>query len=128
MPKISKRAENMPASPVRKLVPYAIQAKQKGIKVYHLNIGQPDIETPDVVLNTIKNQSLRVLEYALSEGNIEYRTALKNYYHSLGFNDLNEKLPSKGSTRSSVIENEPSLNSGFQFFGLVNSPSYATIV
>ena len=68
MPKISKRAENMPASPVRKLVPYAIQAKQKGIKVYHLNIGQPDIETPDVVLNTIKNQSLRVLEYALSEG------------------------------------------------------------
>ena len=90
MPKISKRAENMPASPVRKLVPYAIQAKKKGIKVYHLNIGQPDIETPDVVLNTIKNQSLRVLEYALSEGNIEYRTALKNYYHSLGFNDLNE--------------------------------------
>ena len=56
MPKISKRAENMPASPVRKLVPYAIQAKQKGIKVYHLNIGQPDIETPDVALNTIKNQ------------------------------------------------------------------------
>lgn len=88
MPKISKRAQNMPASPVRKLVPYAIQAKQKGIKVYHLNIGQPDIETPETALNAIKNNHLTILEYALSEGNIEYRKALETYYHSLGFNDL----------------------------------------
>lgn len=88
MPKISHRAQNMPASPVRKLVPYALQAKQKGIKVYHLNIGQPDIETPETALNAVKNNSLKVFEYALSEGNIEYRTALKNYYHSLGFTDL----------------------------------------
>ena len=55
MPKISHRAENMPASPVRKLVPYALQAKQKGIKVYHLNIGQPDIETPQTALDAVKN-------------------------------------------------------------------------
>lgn len=82
------RAENMPASPVRKLVPYALQAKQKGVKVYHLNIGQPDIETPETALNAVKNIDLKVFEYALSEGNIEYRTALKNYYHSLGFSDL----------------------------------------
>lgn len=88
MPKISMRAENMPASPVRKLVPYALQAKQKGVKVYHLNIGQPDIETPETALNAVKNIDLKVFEYALSEGNIEYRTALKNYYHSLGFSDL----------------------------------------
>ncbi|AYO58375.1 aspartate aminotransferase [Chryseobacterium sp. 6424] len=88
MPKISKRAQEMPASPVRKLVPYAIQAKQKGVHVYHLNIGQPDIETPETALDAIKNIDLKVLEYALSEGNIEYREVLKTYYHSLGFTDL----------------------------------------
>ena len=88
MPKISHRAENMPASPVRKLVPYALQAKQKGIKVYHLNIGQPDIETPQTALDAVKNIDLKVLEYALSEGNLDYRTALKDYYDSLGFTDL----------------------------------------
>lgn len=89
MPKISQRAQHMPASPVRKLVPYALAAKQKGIKVYHLNIGQPDIETPETALNAIKNNDLKIFEYALSEGNIEYRTALKDYYHTLGFTDLN---------------------------------------
>lgn len=88
MPKISQRAQEMPASPVRKLVPYALLAKQNGVKVYHLNIGQPDIETPETALNAIKNIDLKVLEYALSEGNIEYREALKTYYHSLGFTDL----------------------------------------
>ena len=88
MPEISKRAQKMPASPVRKLVPYSLIAKEKGIKVYHLNIGQPDIETPQTALNAIKNIDLKVLEYALSEGNIEYRTALNKYYHSLGFTDL----------------------------------------
>ncbi len=88
MPNISNRALHMPASPVRKLVPFALQAKQKGIKVYHLNIGQPDIETPETALNALKNIDLKVLEYALSEGNIEYRKALTEYYHSLGFSDL----------------------------------------
>ena len=88
MPNISKRAEGMPASPVRKLVPYALQAKQKGVKVYHLNIGQPDIDTPESAINAIKSIDMKVLEYSLSEGNIEYRTALKDYYHTLGFTDL----------------------------------------
>ena len=88
MPKISQRAQNMPASPVRKLVPYSIKAKEKGIKVYHLNIGQPDIETPETALNAVKNNHLKIFEYALSEGNIEYRTALRDYYHKLGFEDL----------------------------------------
>lgn len=88
MPKISQRAQSMPASPVRKLVPYALAAKQKGIKVYHLNIGQPDIDTPETALNAVKNNQLKIFEYALSEGNIEYRTALKDYYHTLGFTDL----------------------------------------
>ncbi|MDR2207104.1 MAG: pyridoxal phosphate-dependent aminotransferase [Flavobacteriaceae bacterium] len=88
MPNISERAKKMPASPVRKLVPFATQAKQKGIKVYHLNIGQPDIETPQTALDAVKNNHLKIFEYALSEGNLEYRTVLKNYYHSLGFTDL----------------------------------------
>ncbi|WP_027376728.1 pyridoxal phosphate-dependent aminotransferase [Kaistella palustris] len=88
MPNISQRAQNMPASPVRKLVPYALLAKQKGIKVYHLNIGQPDIETPQSALDAVKDNDLKIFEYALSEGNLEYRTALNNYYHALGFTDL----------------------------------------
>lgn len=88
MPNISQRAQNMPASPVRKLVPFALQAKQKGIKVYHLNIGQPDIETPETALLAVKNNHLKIFEYSLSEGGIEYRTAVKDYYHTLGFTDL----------------------------------------
>lgn len=88
MPKISNRALHMPASPMRKLIPYALKAKKNGTKVYHLNIGQPDIETPETALNAIKNNSLKIYEYALSEGNLDYRTALKNYYHGLGFTDL----------------------------------------
>ena len=88
MPKISNRAVSMPASPIRKLVPYALAAKAKGTKVYHLNIGQPDIETPKTALDALKNIDLKVLEYALSEGNLEYRKQLEKYYHSLGFNDL----------------------------------------
>lgn len=88
MPNISQRAQNMPASPVRKLVPYATQAKQRGIKVYHLNIGQPDILTPQTALDAVKNNHLKIYEYDVSEGNIEYRTVLKEYYHRLGFQDL----------------------------------------
>lgn len=88
MARISKRAQQMPPSPVRKLVPYALQAKQRGVKVYHLNIGQPDIETPKAVLEAVRNIDLKILDYSLSEGSLEYRTTLKNYYHSLGFTDL----------------------------------------
>ena len=88
MPKISERAQHMPASPVRKLVPFATQAKQKGMSVYHLNIGQPDIETPATALEAVKNIDIKIFDYALSEGNLEYRTALSNYYNSLGFTDL----------------------------------------
>lgn len=88
MPNISQRALKMPASPIRKLVPYALAAKQKGIKVYHLNIGQPDIETPKAALEELKNIHLKVLEYALSEGNLDYRKALEKYYQGLGFKDI----------------------------------------
>lgn len=88
MPNISNRAQNMPASPVRKLVPFATQAKQRGINVYHLNIGQPDIETPQTALQAVKDNHFKIYEYEPSEGNIEYRNTLNSYYHSLGFTDL----------------------------------------
>jgi len=91
MLKISDRAENFPASPIRKLVPYAIAAKEKGIKVYHLNIGQPDIESPVSAINALKNIDLKILEYSLSEGSLAYRESLSKYYHKLGFVDISPK-------------------------------------
>ena len=80
MPLISKKGNLMPESPIRKLVPYAENAKKRGTKVYHLNIGQPDIKTPKVALDAIKNNTIEVLSYARSEGSEEYRTKLANYY------------------------------------------------
>lgn len=84
MPKISEKAITMPASPIRKLVPYAEEAKRKGRTVYHLNIGQPDIETPQVALDAIKNMDLRVLEYSHSAGFESYRIGLAEYYQQAG--------------------------------------------
>ena len=86
MPKISNKAMNMPASPIRKLVPFAEAAKKKGIKIYHLNIGQPDIETPEVMLNAIKSTNLKVVEYSHSAGNESYRTKLASYYQKFNIN------------------------------------------
>lgn len=84
MPKISQKAHEMPASPIRKLVPYADIAKQKGKIVYHLNIGQPDIETPEIALNAIKNMDRKVIEYSHSAGFESYRTKLAAYYQKTG--------------------------------------------
>jgi aspartate aminotransferase len=81
MPAISTKAKEMPSSPIRKLVPFAETAKKKGIKIYHLNIGQPDIETPPSFLNAVKNTSFKVLEYSHSAGNESYRKKLCSYYH-----------------------------------------------
>ena len=86
MPKISQKAMNMPASPIRKLVPYADAAKKKGIKIYHLNIGQPDIETPEVMMNAIKSTNIKVVEYSHSAGNESYRIKLANYYQKFNIN------------------------------------------
>lgn len=80
MPKISTKGHLMPESPIRKLVPYAEIAKKKGNKVYHLNIGQPDIKTPEVAMNSIKNLDIKVLEYSHSAGMESYRKKLANFY------------------------------------------------
>jgi len=84
MPKVSKKGKQMPESPIRKLVPYADIAKKKGHKVYHLNIGQPDIKTPEVAMNSIKNLDIKVLEYSHSAGFESYRTKLSQYYKNHG--------------------------------------------
>ena len=84
MPKISNKGQQMPESPIRKLVPYADIAKKKGHKVYHLNIGQPDIKTPEVALNAVKNVDIKVLEYSHSAGFESYRTKLSQYYKNHG--------------------------------------------
>ncbi|UNY98996.1 pyridoxal phosphate-dependent aminotransferase [Zhouia spongiae] len=80
MPNISIKGMQMPESPIRKLVPYAEDAKKRGTKVYHLNIGQPDIKTPEVALNAVRNANIDVLAYSRSEGSDEYRTKLAAYY------------------------------------------------
>lgn len=84
MPKISNKGRNMPESPIRKLVPYSEIAKSKGHMVYHLNIGQPDIKTPEVALNAVKNNTISVLEYSHSAGFDSYRTKLAASYQNIG--------------------------------------------
>ena len=82
----------MPPSPIRKLVPYAEAAKKKGLKVFHLNIGQPDIETPPSLLEAIREADITVLEYSHSAGNESYRRKLVHYYESVGINVTHEQI------------------------------------
>ncbi|WP_396637143.1 pyridoxal phosphate-dependent aminotransferase [Maribacter sp. R77961] len=84
MPSVSQKGLSMPESPIRKLVPYAENAKKKGAKVIHLNIGQPDIKTPQIALDAVKNNTLNVLEYSRTEGSEAYRTKIAAYYHRNG--------------------------------------------
>ena len=80
MPEIARRGAEMPPSPIRKLVPYAEAAKKRGTKVFHLNIGQPDIETPSAILDAVRNTDIKVLEYSHSAGFESYRKKLVEYY------------------------------------------------
>jgi len=92
MPVISLKGKMMPASPIRKLVPFSEEAKKRGTKVYHLNIGQPDIETPENVMNKIRNIDLKVLEYSHSAGMISYRKKLVEYYKKFGIEVTPEEM------------------------------------
>src|SRR5690606_18593511 len=84
MPKISRKGVAMPESPIRKLVPFAEEAASKGKKIYYLNIGQPDIKTPKIALEAVRNNKLEVLSYSHSAGFESYRIKLANYYQKLG--------------------------------------------
>ena len=92
MPQVSKKGQQMPESPIRKLVPYAEIAKKKGNKVYHLNIGQPDIKTPEVALEAIKNNDIKILEYSHSAGFESYRVKLAASYQKAGVDVYTENI------------------------------------
>ncbi|MAU15321.1 MAG: aspartate aminotransferase [Muricauda sp.] len=80
MPSISNKGKKMPASPIRKLVPYAEAAKKRGVHVIHLNIGQPDIKTPKIALDAVRNHNIEVLEYSMTQGSEAYRRKIAEYY------------------------------------------------
>lgn len=99
MPKISVRGHQMPESPIRKLVPFAEKAKAQGKSVIHLNIGQPDIKTPEGAMDAIRNIDMKVIEYSHSAGNESYRKGLANYYNGIsqGFTHENIMVTTGGS-------------------------------
>jgi aspartate aminotransferase len=124
MPSISERGKAMPASPIRKLVPYAEEAKRKGRKVFHLNIGQPDIPTPEVALNAIRNIDLKVIEYSHSAGNESYRIKLAAFYRRIGINiDHTELLITTGGSEAILFTLMTCLNPGEEV--ITPEPFYA---
>ncbi|MBN8692779.1 MAG: pyridoxal phosphate-dependent aminotransferase [Bacteroidetes bacterium] len=124
MPVISNKANEMPASPIRKLVPYAEAAKKKGIKIYHLNIGQPDIVTPDTFLKAIKSADIKVLEYSHSAGNESYRKKLCNYYKGYNINiEPSEVIITNGGSEAISIAMMTCFNPGDEI--IIPEPFYA---
>jgi aspartate aminotransferase len=113
MPEISQRGLHMPSSPIRKLVPFAEAAKKNGKKIYHLNIGQPDIETPEVMLEAIRNNKLKVIEYTHSAGTESYRKKLCGYYKQYNIDiDHTEMIITCGGSEAIEIALMSCLNEG----------------
>jgi aspartate aminotransferase len=124
MPKISDKGQRMPASPIRKLTPFADKAKLEGKKVYHLNIGQPDIETPAGMLDAIKNIDFKVWAYTPSEGTLAYRTKLTEYYNKLGYNIAPDNiLVTTGGSEAITIAMMSCLDAGDEI--IIPEPFYA---
>ena len=124
MPKISDKGMAMPSSPIRKLVPYAEAAKARGVKVYHLNIGQPDIKTPEVALDAIKNIKETVIEYSHSAGNISYRKKLAESYKKYDIDvTADEMIITTGGSEAITIAFMSTLNNGDEV--IVPEPFYA---
>jgi len=124
MPVISEKGLNMPASPIRKLTPYADQAKKEGKKIYHLNIGQPDIHTPEVMLNALKNIDFKVWAYTPSEGTASYRSKLAEYYNKLNYNiEPTDILVTNGGSEAITIAMQACLNEGEEV--IIPEPFYA---
>lgn len=121
---ISEKGKSVPASPIRKLVPYADQAEQKGIKVYHLNIGQPDIATPEIALEVVRRIQLSVIEYTASAGNQSLRTKLAGYYQNLGIPITEENiLITTGGSEAILFAFMSTLNEGDEI--IIPEPFYA---
>ncbi len=124
MIQVSQRGQMMPPSPIRKLVPFAEAAKKKGTKVYHLNIGQPDIETPAPILNAVRTADIRVLEYSHSAGNESYRRKLTEYYKKVGITvDANEILITTGGSEAIIMAFMTCLDPGDEV--IIPEPFYA---
>ena len=124
MPHLSEKGQQMPASPIRRLTPYADQAKAEGKKVYHLNIGQPDIATPEGMLNAIKNIDFKVWAYTPSEGTLHYRKKLIEYYNKLGYNITPEDiLVTLGGSEAITIAMQTCVNEGDEI--IIPEPFYA---
>jgi aspartate aminotransferase len=124
MLKPSQRGELMPPSPIRKLVPFAEKAKSKGIKVHHLNIGQPDIETPIEVMNAVKNADIKVLAYSHSAGNESYRKKLVEYYQKNGITVTPEEIIiTAGGSEAIVFGMMACLDAGDEI--IIPEPFYA---
>ncbi|HOY38789.1 MAG TPA: pyridoxal phosphate-dependent aminotransferase [Bacteroidales bacterium] len=124
MPLISEKGLAMPASPIRKLVPYADAAKARGVKVYHLNIGQPDIKTPDTALQAIRNFSDKVIEYSHSAGNASYRKKLAESYKKIGLDvDAADILVTTGGSEAITMSLMTTMNPGDEL--IVPEPFYA---
>lgn len=124
MPTISQKALQMPASPIRKLVPFSEEAKRKGRKVYHLNIGQPDIPTPEVALEALRNIDIKVIEYSHSAGNESYRRKLAEYYTKLGIKvDHTQMIVTAGGSEAVLFALMTCLNPGDEV--ITPEPFYA---
>ncbi|MCB8965160.1 MAG: pyridoxal phosphate-dependent aminotransferase [Bacteroidales bacterium] len=124
MPKISEKGMAMPASPIRKLVPFAEEAKRKGRKVYHLNIGQPDIPTPEIAMKAIHNCDIKVVEYSHSAGIESYRKGLANYYKGIGIDIThNDIIITNGGSEAITIAFMTCLNPGDEV--IIPEPFYA---
>jgi len=124
MPTISTKGKAMPASPIRKLVPFAEAARSKGVKIYHLNIGQPDIETPTTALDAVKNTSLKVIEYSHSAGMESYRRKLAAYYQKHQINvDHQQIIITTGGSEALQMGIMTCLNPGDEI--IIPEPFYA---
>ncbi len=124
MPTISERGERMPQSPIRKLTPLANAAKKRGIHVYHLNIGQPDLPTPQVALDAIKNIDRTVLEYSPSQGFLSYREKLVKYYAKYKINvNADDIIITSGGSEAVLFAFLSCLNPGDEI--IVPEPAYA---
>jgi aspartate aminotransferase len=124
MPGLSKKAGIMPASPIRKLVPYADAAKKRGTHVYHLNIGQPDIETPQVVRDTLRAKEMKVIEYSHSAGFLTYREGLAQYYSGFGINlNTEDIMITTGGSEALIFAFQSCFNSDDEL--IIPEPFYA---
>jgi aspartate aminotransferase len=124
MPKISHKGLSMPESPIRKLVPFAEKAKKNGKQVFHLNIGQPDIQTPQVALDAISNFSKKVVEYSHSAGFESYRIGLSKYYQNIGIEvDHNDLMVTTGGSEALLFALNSCLDQGDEI--IIPEPFYA---